>query len=116
MINVLVDSLEADGFEVFADHVGGSRQRPSPIGDFVPDIEAHRGKEVRVIEVETESSLGSTTAREQVARLQSTPVGKPYLAVPFDCLERAQELRLELDIDLEILPCYPFVRYIGTPK
>jgi Holliday junction resolvase len=116
MINVLVDSLEKEGFQVLADHVGGPRERPSPIGDYVPDIEARKGSEVRLIEVETQSTLESDKAHEQVSRLNSTSSGKPYLAVPFDCLERARELRLELDIDFEILPCYPFVRYIGTPK
>lgn len=116
MINVLVDSLEKEGFEVLADHVGGLRNSPTPIGDYVPDIEARRGAEVRLIEVETQASLDSARAYDQVEKLSSATHGKAYLAVPFDCLERARELRRELEIDFEILPCYPFVRYVGMPK
>lgn len=115
MVNVLVDSLEKEGFDVRADHVGGLRDRPSPIGDYVPDIEATRGAEVHLIEVETQSTLDSRGAREQIARLTSAQRGKAFLAVPFDCLEKARELREEMDVDFEILPCYPFVRYIGMP-
>jgi Holliday junction resolvase len=116
MINVLVDSLEKDGFEVLADHVGGLRDKPAPIGDYIPDIEARRGAEVRLIEVETQTTLESARAHEQIAELSSASRGKAYLAVPFDCIEAARRLRGEMDVQFEILPCYPFVRYVGMPK
>jgi Holliday junction resolvase len=116
MVNVLVDSLEKEGFKVRADHVGGLRERPSAIGDYIPDIEAAKGTEVHLIEVETQNTLDSHRVREQLAKLAAAAYGKAFLAVPFDCLEKARELREELGVDFEILPCYPFVRYIGMPK
>jgi Holliday junction resolvase len=116
MVNVLIDSLEREGFEVRADHVGGLRDRPSPIGNYVPDIEATMGAEVQLIEVETQNTLGTRRAREQLAKLTSAQRGKAFLAVPFDCLEQATELREDMEVDFEILPCYPFVRYVGMPK
>ncbi len=116
MINVLVDSLEKEGFEVLADHVGGLRDKPAPIDEFVPDIEARKGAEVRLIEVETQATLESPRALKQLAKLGSADNAKAYLAVPFDCLERARRLRGELAVEFEILPCYPFVRYVGIPK
>jgi Holliday junction resolvase len=116
MINVLVDSLERDGFRVSADHVGGLRAKPGSVGGIVPDIEARRGDDVRLIEVETSSSLDLPETREQLAKLASGFDGEIYLAIPFDCIEGAKKLRDELDIEFVILPCYPFVRYVGMPK
>jgi hypothetical protein len=116
MINLLVDSLETDGFVVRADHVGGFRAKPPAMGDFTPDIEARRGEEIHLIEVETQSTLDSARTQEQLAKLTSAPDSKAYLAVPFDCLQRAKQLRQELEFDFIILPCYPFVRYVGMPK
>ena len=116
IINMLVDSLENDGFRVLADHVGGLREKPPPIGDFIPDIEARRGSELHVIEVETQSTIDTATTREQLAQLASLPDARACLAVPFDCIERAREVRDDLDVDISILPCYPFVRYVGMPK
>lgn len=116
MINILVDLLEGDGYRVLADHVRGLRSRPDPIGDFTPDIEAIRGEETRLIEVETQSTLASARTREQLRRLVSRSGAQACLAVPFDCIEQARELRDDLGIEFSILPCYPFVRYIGMPK
>ena len=116
MINVLVDKLEKDGFTVRADHVGGLRQRPESIEGYVPDIEATRGAEVQLIEVETESTLDSEEACEQLDKLTSAPRGRAYLAVPHDCLEKAKGVRSRLTAGIVILPCYPFVRYVGMPK
>jgi hypothetical protein len=116
MINVLVDSLEREGFKVSADHVGGLRRRPEPIGGFVPDIEARRGDDVRLIEVETQSTLDAPETQEQLSRLAGAAHGELYLAIPFDCIDGAKKLRKELDIEFVILPCYPFVRYVGMPK
>jgi hypothetical protein len=116
IINVLVDKLEKDGFTVRADHVGGLRQRPESIEGYVPDIEAKRGAEVQLIEVETESTLDSEEAREQLGRLTSASRGMVYLAVPHDCLEKAKGVREKLTASVVILPCYPFVRYVGMPK
>jgi hypothetical protein len=31
-------------------------------------------------------------------------------------MDAAEELRLELDLSFTILPCYPFVGYVGLPK
>jgi hypothetical protein len=116
MINVLVDKLEKDGFTVRADHVGGLRDRPESIEGYVPDIEAKRGAEVQLIEVETESTLDSEEACEQLAKLTSASRGKVYLAVPHDCLDRARGVRDDLKAGIVILPCYPFARYVGMPK
>jgi Holliday junction resolvase len=116
MINVLVDSLENEGFVVSADHVGGLRKRPAPVGEFVPDIEAWRGEELHLIEVETQSTLASPRTGQQLTRFASRPGARVYLAVPFDCIERARKMRECLEINVRILPCYPFVRYIGVPK
>jgi hypothetical protein len=116
MINVLVDSLESEGFTVAADHIGGRRSRPAPIGDFVPDIEAKRGGEVHLIEVETQSTLASPRFQNQLVRLASQAGTHTYVAVPFDCIEKVRRLREALDIKVGIMPCYPFVGYIGTSK
>jgi hypothetical protein len=115
MINVLVDSLEKEGFVVNADHVGGLRTRPASVGGFTPDIEARRGSDLRLIEVETQSTVDLPETQQQLTYLAAGR-GTAYLAVPFDCIEGARKLRDELDIDIVILPCYPFVRYVGMPK
>jgi Holliday junction resolvase len=115
MINVLVDSLEKEGFAVDADHVGGLRDKPASLGGYTPDIEARKGDEVRLIEVETRSTINLPETHEQLARLAAA-LGTPYLAIPFDCIESARKMRDEMDIDVVILPCYPFVRYVGMPK
>jgi len=116
MINVLVDSLESQGFSVRADHVGGLRMTPASVGGFTPDVEARRKNEVRLVEVRTESTLGLPETRALLAGLANGCPGEVCLAVPFDCIERAEQLRLDLDIDFTILPCYPFVGYVGMPK
>jgi hypothetical protein len=116
MITVVVDSLEADGFTVAADHVSGLRKRPAPIGDFVPDIEAKRGEEVHLIEVETQSTLASPRSQYQLSRLAAQTGARVYVAVPFDCIERARSLRESLELNIRILPCYPFVGHIGASK
>jgi hypothetical protein len=116
MINVLVDKLEKDGFTVRADHVGGLRQRPESIDGYVPDIEARRGAEVQLIEVETESTLESEETYEQLGKLTSTSRVRACLAVPHDCIEKARGVRDKLTASIIILPCYPFVRYVGLPK
>jgi hypothetical protein len=115
MINVLVDSLEKEGFVVYADHVGDLRSKPASLGGYTPDIEARRGNEVRLIEVETRSTINLPETHQQLAHL-AAGLGTPYLAIPFDCIETAREMRDQLDIDVIILPCYPFVRYVGMPK
>jgi hypothetical protein len=115
MINVLVDSLEKEGFHVNADHVGGLRAKPACLGGFTPDIEARKGDDVRLIEVETRSTIDLPETLDQLDHLASGR-GTAYLAIPFDCIESARKLRDELGIDLVILPCYPFVRYVGMPK
>jgi len=116
MINVLVDSLETQGFSVCADHVGGLRKPPAPVGGFTPDIEARRKNEVRLIEVRTESTLGLPQTRDLLTGLADECPGAVCLAVPFDCMEAAEELRQDLDLSFTILPCYPFVGYVGLPK
>lgn len=115
MIDVLVDSLEKDGYTVHADHVGGLRPKPRPLGDYIPDIEAAKGSDIRLIEVETQSTIATPETRTQLLALIAADA-RAYLAVPFDCLEEARQLREELETDFIILPCYPFVRYIGIPK
>jgi hypothetical protein len=115
MISVLVDSLEKEGFAVRADHVGGLRAKPTPLHGFTPDIEARRGDQVRLIEVKTRSTIGLTETQEQLALLAGGP-GNAYLAVPFDCIEAARKVRDDMDVDVVILPCYPFVGYVGMPR
>ncbi|HVP56769.1 MAG TPA: hypothetical protein VMU02_01630 [bacterium] len=116
MINVLVDSLESEGFTVAADHVGGRREQPAPIGDFIPDIQAKRGEEIHLIEVETQSTLASPRFHDQLARLAAQAGVHAYVAVPFDCIEKVRRLREALNLRVGIMPCYPFVGYIGTSK
>jgi hypothetical protein len=116
MINVLVDSLESQGYSVCADHVGGLRKPPAPVRGFTPDVEARRKNEVRLIEVRTESTLGLQETRDVLAGLAGERPEEVCLAVPFDCMEAAEELRQELDLSFTILPCYPFVGYVGLPK
>jgi hypothetical protein len=116
MISVLVEALEKDGFTVSADHVGGLRPKPDAIGEFTPDIEARRGDVVHLIEVETQRSLETEVAREQLRALVRQVNAKSYVAVPFDCIERARKMRDLLGGGIGILPCYPFVRYVGTVK
>jgi hypothetical protein len=116
MINVLVDSLERDGFTVSADHVGGLRNKPVPISGRAPDLHAQRGQDTLLIEVETQSTLGLPETRQRLRDVAAASGGRIYLAVPFTCLGEARRLREELALDIEILPCYPFVRYVGMPK
>jgi predicted RecB family endonuclease len=115
MINVLVDSLEKEGFTVNADHVGGLRKKPASVGGFTPDIEARRGGDLRLIEVETNSTIDLPETHDQIASMAAGR-GTAYLAIPFDCIEGARRLRDELGVEFVILPCYPFVRYVGMPK
>ena len=116
MISVIVDSLENEGFTVAADHIGGPRPRPFAMGDFVPDIEARRGEEVHLIEVETQSTLASPRTHIQLSNLAARSGIRAYVAVPFDCVENARTLRRDLKLTFGILPCYPFVRYVGVSK
>lgn len=116
MISMLVEALEQDGFTVSADHIGGLRPRPSTIGEFTPDIEARRGDAVHLIEVETKGSLETEGTREQLQALVQQVNAKSYVAVPFDCVERARKMRDLLGGGIGILPCYPFVRYVGAVK
>jgi hypothetical protein len=116
MISLLVEALEQDGFTVSADHLGGLRPRPRAIGEYTPDIEACKGDSVHLIEVETHGSLDTDCARDQLQALVRQVDAKSYLAVPFDCLERARKMRDVLGGWIGILPCYPFVRYVGTVK
>ena len=115
MITVVAGLLESAGYRVRADHVGGQPARPTPVGDFVPDIEATRGEEVHLIEVETQSTLASPRSQYQLSRLAATGA-RAYVAVPFDCIERARRMREALELDIEILPCYPFVGHLGVCK
>lgn len=116
MINVLVDSFEVEGFTVSADHIGGARSRPSPIGEYIPDIEATRADERYLIEVETQSTLESDRTIEQMKILAGQQGARRFVAVPCDCVEVARKVREGLEDDVGILPCYPFVRYVGIPK
>lgn len=116
MINVLVDSYEKQGYEVLADHVGGLKKASRAIGGYVPDIVAKRGDEVNIIEVETESTLGDPVVELQMRNFAAAAPTRLYLAVPFECVEVARNLRKALNIEFDILPCYPFVRYVGIPR
>lgn len=116
MINVLVDSFENEGFTVRADHVGGLRPPPAAVGCFVPDIEARRGDDLCLVEVETQTTLDSPRTRKQIEELSCQINARCFLAVPFDSIERARQVRERLEAKVGILPCYPFVRYIGVPK
>jgi hypothetical protein len=116
MIAVVAGWLESAGYSVRADHLGGPKARPAPVGDFVPDIEATRGEEVHLFEVETQSTLASPRSQYQLSRLAARAGARTYVVVPFDCIERARRLREVLEIDLHILPCYPFVGHVGASK
>jgi Holliday junction resolvase len=116
LANVLVNSLEKDGFEVRADHIGGRRGAPTPVEGLTPDIEAVKGDEVRLIEVETPSTVGSEDTRKQIVAFAGKPGVKVYLAVPYDSVDEARKLREELDVEFNIIPCYPYVNSIGTPE
>jgi Holliday junction resolvase len=116
LANVLVNSLENDGFKVKADHIGGLRGSPAPVGGFIPDIEATKGNEVRLIEIETPSTISSKQAREQMQAFVRKPGVRAYLAVPYDSVDDARKLRSDLDLEFGIIPCYPYVNSIGTPE
>jgi len=116
LANVLVNSLEKEGFEVRADHIGGLRGAPTPVDGLTPDIEAVKGEEVRLIEVETQSTVGSEDARKQITAFAGKPGVKMFLAVPYDSVDEARKLRDELDVEFSIIPCYPYVNSIGTPE
>jgi hypothetical protein len=116
IISVLADSLELEGFAVATDHVAGRGRRPVEVGGFVPDIAASRGGDTRLIEVETQATLHSARAKTQLAAYAGLPGARAYLAVPFDCIEGARRIREEVGLDVGILPCYPFVRYVGVLK
>ena len=114
--NVLVNSLEKDGFEVRADHIGGLRGAPTPVEGLTPDIEAVKGEEIRLIEVETPSTVGSDDTRKQISAFAKKPGVKAYLAVPYESVDEARKLRDELGVEFNIIPCYPYVNSIGTPE
>jgi len=116
LANVLVNSLENDGFDVKAKHVGGLRGHPSPVEGLVPDIEAKRGDEVRLIEIETPSTLRTEETRNQIATLARKAGAKVYLAVPHNSLEDARKLREDMGGEFRIIPCFPYVNSIGTPE
>ena len=115
MISMLVEALEQDGFTVSADHIGGLRPRPSTIGEFTPDIEARRGDAVHLMEVKDSARL-KPRAQGKLQALVQQVNAKSYVAVPFDCVERARKMRDLLGGGIGILPCYPFVRYVGAVK
>lgn len=116
LANVLVNSLERDGFEVRADHIGGLRGAPTPVDGLTPDIEAVKGEEVRLIEVETPSTVGSEETRKQITAFAGKPGVKVFLAVPYDSVDEARRLRDEVGLEFSIIPCYPYVNSIGTPE
>jgi Holliday junction resolvase len=116
LANVLVNSLEKDGFEVRADHLGGLRGAPTPVEGLTPDIEAVKGEDVRLIEVETTSTVGSEDTRRQIQAFAGRPGAKVFLAVPYDTVEAAHKLRDDMDVEFGIIPCYPYVNSIGTPE
>ncbi len=116
MINVLVDSYEKQGYAVFADHVGGLKAMPEQIGRHIPDVVAKKGDEVHIVEVETQGTLESPEAEQEILDFAASAPTKLYLAVPFDCVEMARNLRQNLTAEFEILPCYPFVGYVGVPR
>jgi Holliday junction resolvase len=116
LANVLVNSLERDGFEVRADHIGGLRGAPTPVEGLTPDIEAVKGEDVRLIEVETSSTVGSEEARAQIAAFAARRGASVYLAVPYDSVDDARKLRDDLGVEFSIIPCYPYVNSIGTPE
>lgn len=116
LANVLVNSLEKDGFQVRADHVGGLRGSPAPVDGLVPDIEAVKGDEVRLIEVETPSTIGTEDARSQIKAFAGKSGARAYLAVPYDSVDEARKLRDDLGAQFSIIPCYPYVNSIGTPE
>ena len=116
LANVLVNSLEKDGFEVRADHIGGLRGAPTPVQGLTPDIEAVKGEEIRLIEVETTSTVGSEETRKQITAFASKPGVEVFLAVPYDSVEEARSLRDDMDVKFSIIPCYPYVNSIGTPE
>jgi hypothetical protein len=116
MIKVLADSLESLGFSVCASHIGGVRKPAARAGGIVPDIEASRGQEVRLIEVRTEATLDLPETADALAGLAAEASAKVFLAVPSACIEEAERLRESLDVNFTILPCYPFVGYVGTAR
>jgi hypothetical protein len=116
IISVLAESLEREGFAVATDHVARRGLPPAAIGGFVPDIVARRGGDTRLIEVETQATLRSTRTRAQLEAYAAQPGVRVCVGVPFDCIEGARRVREEVGFDLGILPCYPFVRYVGVQK
>ncbi len=116
IINVLIESYERQGYKVDADHVGDLKPVPRSTGQYVPDIVATKGSEVYLVEVETPHTITTAETEAQLREFISAAPTRVYLAVPFECLEAAQKLRNHLNVDFDILPCYPFVRYVGVPR
>ncbi|MGQ9604184.1 MAG: hypothetical protein ACUVUU_08220 [bacterium] len=115
IIGILVEFYEKLGFNVRADHIGGFRECPDKIGSYTPDLIAEKEDDTRVIEVETRGTIGSSRARQQLLQFVSNE-HKVILAIPYECLNSAMDLRASLGIDFEILPCYPMVRYVGAVR
>ncbi len=115
IIGLLVEFYEKLGFEVRADHLAGFRECPDPIGSYVPDLFVKKRGDIRVIEVETRSTIDTPKTRRELTQFSSAK-HKLVLAIPHECLEAAVELRTSLGIDFEILPCYPMVRYVGVAR
>lgn len=115
MVRLLVEFYERLGFDVKANHLGGFRETPDPIGSQIPDLVVKKGDDIRVIEVETKDTVDTEKTRQQLREFTSKQ-HKLVLAVPYECLQSAMELRENLAIDFEILPCYPMVRYVGVAR
>ena len=75
-----------------------------------------KGEEVRLIEVETSSTVGSEDTRRQMKAFAGRPGAKVFLAVPYDSVEQAHKLRDDMEVEFSIIPCYPYVNSIGTPE
>lgn len=115
IVGLLVEFYQKLGFDVRADHLSGFKETPEPIGSCLPDLVVRKGDDIRVIEVETRSTIDTEKTRQQLNGFISNE-HRLVLAVPYECLQAAIELRNTLGLDFEILPCYPMVRYVGAAR
>jgi len=90
LISALVNSYEAKGYYVKADHINHPNGAPAPTNGHIPDITAYsQGQLVIVAEAETCDTISGTETYNQWSAF-SRGTHKFHVIVPQVCLANAQ--------------------------
>ena len=74
-VSRVAGGYKAQGYKVQADLPG--QPKPQTIGGRRPDVIARKGREIKVVEVETPASAGKSHAREQARTLRTWAKASP---------------------------------------